>query len=77
MAKRGHCTTAENAGNRFTQEFPGNDKGEINVIRPGKTFDRVAKYELGEPCYASPAISDGQVFLRGFKHLFCIGKPTK
>ena len=50
-----------------------NDDGQINVIRPGAKFDRVAQYELGEPCYASPAISDGQVFLRGFKHLFCIG----
>jgi outer membrane protein assembly factor BamB len=33
----------------------------------------VATYELGEQCYASPAISDGRVFIRGFKHLFCIG----
>ena len=54
-----------------------NDDGEVNVIKPGTTFDRVAKYELGEPCYASPAISDGQVFLRGFQHLFCIGKPVE
>ena len=54
-----------------------NDKGEINVIKPGPTFNRVAKYDLGEPCYASPAISEGQVFLRGFKTLFCIGKPSK
>ena len=53
------------------------DTGEINVIKPGKTFERIAKYELGEPCYASPAISDGQVFLRGSKHLFCIGRKTK
>jgi len=52
-----------------------NDDGEINVIKPDKTFDRVAKYELGEQCYASPAISDGQVFIRGFTHMFCIGKP--
>ena len=54
-----------------------NDDGEINVIRPGPTFDRVAKYELGEPCYASPAISEGQVFLRGFEHLFCFGPAVK
>lgn len=53
------------------------DSGEVNVIRPGRTFDRVAKYDLGESCYASPAISDGQVFLRGFRHLFCIGRSTK
>ena len=54
--------------------FMINDDGEVNVIKPGAQFNRVAKYELGESCYASPAISDGQVFLRGFKHLFCIGK---
>ena len=54
-----------------------NDNGEVNVIRPGTTFDRVARYDLGEPCYASPAISDGQVFLRGFKHLFCVGRRAK
>ena len=53
-----------------------NDDGEVNVIRPDVEFKRVAKYELGESCYASPAISDGQVFLRGFKHLFCFGKKV-
>jgi outer membrane protein assembly factor BamB len=50
-----------------------NDNGQINVIRPAPQFERVAQYELGEQCYASPAISDGQVFLRGFQHLFCLG----
>jgi outer membrane protein assembly factor BamB len=54
-----------------------NDDGQINVIKPGPAFERVAKYQLGEQCYASPAISDGQVFLRGFKHLFCIGQRAK
>lgn len=53
------------------------DEGEINVIKPGREFERVAQYKLGEACYASPAISDGQVFLRGFEHLFCIGKPAR
>lgn len=51
-----------------------NDDGQVNVIKPGPQFDRVASYELGESCYASPAVSDGQVFLRGFKHLFCFGR---
>jgi outer membrane protein assembly factor BamB len=54
-----------------------NDDGQINVIKPGRIFDRVAKLEMGEPCYASPAISNGQVFLRGFEHLYCIGKANK
>ena len=51
-----------------------NDDGQINVIKPGKMFECIATYELGESCYASPAISEGRVYLRGFKHLFCIGK---
>jgi outer membrane protein assembly factor BamB len=53
-----------------------NDDGEVNVVKPGVEFSLVAKYEMGESCYASPAISDGQVFLRGFKHLFCFGKEV-
>ena len=53
------------------------DSGEINVIKPGPKFERVAQYQLGESCYASPAISNGQVFVRGFQHLFCFGKPAK
>ena len=54
--------------------FMINDDGQVNVIKPGRQFKRAARYELGEQCYASPAISDGQVFLRGFQHLFCIGR---
>jgi outer membrane protein assembly factor BamB len=53
-----------------------NDNGRINVVKPGPQFERVAQYELGESCYASPALSDGQVFLRGFEHLFCFGRRT-
>jgi len=56
------------------QVFFINDDGQINVIKPGREFELVATYELGEQCYASPAISEGRIFLRGFKHLFCIGK---
>ena len=55
------------------QVFLINDDGQINVIKPGSEFERIATYELGESCYASPAISDGRVYMRGFKHLFCIG----
>jgi len=53
-----------------------NDDGQINVVKPGPQFERVAQYELGESCYASPAISDGQVFLRGFQHLVCLARKT-
>jgi outer membrane protein assembly factor BamB len=49
-----------------------NDDGVTHVVRPGAEFQLAAKNELGEKCFASPAISAGQIFLRGDKHLFCI-----
>ena len=51
-----------------------NDNGVMNVVKPGPTFERVARNELRERTFASPAISDGQMFLRSDKHLFCIGQ---
>jgi len=50
-----------------------NDDGEMNVVKAGPKFQRVAKNRLGEKTFASPAISQGHIFLRGDKHLFCIG----
>jgi hypothetical protein len=50
------------------------DDGITKVIRPGEKLEIVADNELGESCYASPAISQGQIFIRGEKHLFCVGK---
>lgn len=50
-----------------------NDHGVMNVVRPGPQFERVAQNELGEKCFPSPAISAGRIFIRGDKHLYCIG----
>jgi len=50
-----------------------NDRGVMNVVKPGPQFVRLAENDLGESFFASPAISRGQIFLRGEKHLFCIG----
>ncbi|MFT5107891.1 MAG: outer membrane protein assembly factor BamB [Pseudoalteromonas tetraodonis] len=49
------------------------DQGVMSVIRPGEDFDLVAQSELGEECNASPAVYDGKFYIRGDKHLFCIG----
>ena len=49
-----------------------NDEGVMNVVKPGPKFVRLAQDPLGETTYASPAFSDGQIFLRSDKHLFCI-----
>jgi outer membrane protein assembly factor BamB len=52
-----------------------NDYGVMNVVKAGPEFQRVAQNELGEKTFASPAISDGRLFIRGDKHLFCLGEP--
>jgi hypothetical protein len=54
-----------------------NDKGVTQVIRPGDKYELVASNDLGEKCYASPAVSRGQIFLRGFTNLYCIGLAGK
>lgn len=51
-----------------------NDEGIINVIKPGPVFERVSQNTIGEKMFASPAVSRGQIFLKGEKHLFCIGQ---
>jgi outer membrane protein assembly factor BamB len=49
------------------------DSGVTRVVRPGPSFDLVAQNALGENCFASPAVSDGQLFIRTEKSLYCIG----
>ena len=49
------------------------DRGVTTIIRPSETFAVIAKNELGEPVSASPAISQGQIFLRTHQNLYCIG----
>jgi outer membrane protein assembly factor BamB len=48
------------------------DDGVTFVLRAAPEFEVLAKNPIGERCYSSPALSDGEVFLRGEKHLFCI-----
>lgn len=48
------------------------DDGEVSVVRPGTKADVLVKNSLGENIYSTPAVSDGEMFLRGEKHLFCI-----
>ncbi|HEX5270069.1 MAG TPA: PQQ-binding-like beta-propeller repeat protein [Gemmataceae bacterium] len=50
------------------------DSGDTYVLKAGESFELVGVNALGEDVYASPAAADGQMFLRGDKHLFCIGK---
>jgi outer membrane protein assembly factor BamB len=49
------------------------DNGETTVIDAGPEFKVLAKNPLGKNVQASLAISQGQIFIRTEKSLFCIG----
>lgn len=53
------------------------DNGVTKVVRPGPQLQIVAENPLGQYCYASPAISNGQIFIRGEDELFCIGESQR
>ena len=50
------------------------EDGVTLVIRPGDKYDEIGRNELKELCYASMAVSQGQLFIRSDKNLYCIGK---
>jgi outer membrane protein assembly factor BamB len=52
------------------------EDGEVFVVRAGRKPEWLATNPMGEVLMATPAISDGLVFVRGIKHLFAIGAPT-
>jgi hypothetical protein len=50
-----------------------NDEGVVTVMEAGPEFKPLSKNAIGEKMFASPAISNGKIFLRGVKNLYCIG----
>ncbi len=50
------------------------EDGEMVVFKAAKEFEGVAKVKLGEGVFASPAVADGKLFVRGLNHLYCFGK---
>lgn len=54
-----------------------NEDGLTTVIKAGPKFEVLAENDLNDYCLSSPAISDGQIFIRTAKYLYCIGKRSK
>lgn len=61
--------------------FANDEAGTVHVLKVGKTCETIAKNRLdtpvGETFRSSMAVSDGQLFLRSNKHLYCIGNRNK
>ncbi len=80
-AKTGEALWRERLGRHFSASpisasglvYFLSDKGVMTVVRPGPSLEIVARNELGERTFASPAVSSGRLFLRSEQHLYCIG----
>jgi outer membrane protein assembly factor BamB len=53
--------------------IPSRD-GETLVIRHGPKFEVLAVNALDDGFDASPALVDGEIYLRGYRHLYCVAE---
>jgi outer membrane protein assembly factor BamB len=68
-----------NIGDYYSSPVAGDGKiyvtgenGFVVVLSQGPKLNVLAKNDMGESCLASPAISDGRLFIRGRQTLFCV-----
>jgi outer membrane protein assembly factor BamB len=55
--------------------FVTDKKGKTVVLKPNpEKLEVIATNDLGEPCNCTPAVSDGQIFIRTNKALYCIAE---
>ncbi|MBC7353675.1 MAG: PQQ-like beta-propeller repeat protein [Thermogutta sp.] len=47
--------------------------GQCTVVRAGEKYEVLAVNRVNDRTVASPAVSDGQIFIRGRKYLYCLG----
>ena len=50
------------------------EDGDVFVIRAGPKYEELAANPMGETCMATPAISEGVIFIRTRSHLYGIGE---
>jgi outer membrane protein assembly factor BamB len=53
------------------------EDGDTFVIKAGPKHEVLGTNSLDEPVYASPAIADGKIFIRGDRNLYCISNVVK
>ncbi|MBM4000646.1 MAG: serine/threonine protein kinase [Planctomycetes bacterium] len=81
--KTGERLWAERLGEKFSASlvvsggrvYFTDENGVTKIVEPGPELRVVAENTLGDPCYASPALSDGDLFFRTETSLIRIGEP--
>ena len=54
--------------------YLSNEDGDMTVVQSGREFKAIATNSMGELLMATPALSDGVMYVRTAKSLFAIGK---
>ena len=55
--------------------YVSNLEGCTFVLAARPKFQVLARNDVGEPTYAALVISQGDLFLRTYQHLYCISRP--
>jgi hypothetical protein len=83
-AKTGEAKWEHRIGGRFRSSlvladkmiYATNEKGLTTLFRATpESFQQLAANDLNEFIYATPAISEGRLYLRTAENLYCIGSP--
>ena len=48
------------------------EDGDTFVVKAGPKHEILGTNSVGEPVYASPAVADGKIFIRGEKNIYCV-----
>lgn len=57
--------------------FVVNEEGKVAVLRAGRDWDVLAVNDLGEGSFATPALSQGRIYVRTDEALWCFGSAGK
>ena len=51
--------------------------GTVVILKTGSSYEVISEYELGEQTTASPAISNGRIYIRTSNALYAFGKDAR
>jgi outer membrane protein assembly factor BamB len=54
--------------------YLSNEDGEVLVVAAGRKFEHLSTNSMGELLMATPALSDGRMYVRSSKSLFAVGR---
>jgi outer membrane protein assembly factor BamB len=49
------------------------EAGRTTIVRAGEELDVISASDLGEMCWATPAVAGDRLLIRTVDHLFCVG----